>query len=110
MLCRTIVCVSYSKNIIDANSLARRQACRLSQEGENCGGAIVAGLDGRVNRPVALVPRLSRPNMEVWCTGRQRATGIVWAPLNTSSGSYFCFTPTRNGTKSWVGLFQYALT
>src|SRR5690348_5183225 len=108
MRSRTIARVSCSKNIIGVDSLACRQACRLSQKSEN-GGGVVAGLDGGVNGSVALVPRLSRPNMEVRCTD-QRATGIVWAPLNTSSGSYFCFTPTRNGTKSCVGLFQYALT
>ena len=76
MLCRTIVCVSYSKNIIDANSLARRQAYRLSQESENGGGGVVAGLDGRVNRPVALVPRLSRAD----CVCVKAASGNPSAP------------------------------
>lgn len=40
----------------------------------------------------------------------QRASGMLWANLNTSVGSYFCLTPIRNGTNSCVGLFQYALT
>ena len=40
----------------------------------------------------------------------QRASGMLWADLNTSVGSYFCLTPIRNGTKLCVGLLQYALT
>jgi hypothetical protein len=40
----------------------------------------------------------------------QRTSGMLWANLNTSVGSYFCLTPIRNGTKLCVGLLQYAWT